>query len=64
MRLKVTDLGKTVTFGLLAWRETRTFAACTPCLSAIFWTTSFLSNGEPSDPRGEYAVNTIPFAIQ
>ena len=45
--------GRTVDIGVLAWKETRTFADDTPCFSAILVTTSLARRGELSEPRGE-----------
>lgn len=53
-----------VTLGLLAWRDIKTFAGWTLCLCAIFLTTSFVSRGELSDPRGQKAVGEMPFSVQ
>jgi hypothetical protein len=33
-------------------------------LAASLVTTSLVRSGELSEPRGEYAVTTIPFALQ
>jgi len=53
IRSLVTLLVRTVTLGLLACNEIKTFAGVTPLALAILPTTSFFNKGEFSEPKGE-----------
>ncbi|SRR5258708_2797813 len=60
MRVGVTDFGMTVLLGWAAWKEIRMAGGSTLCFWAILTITSSVSNGDWSEPRGEYDVTIMP----
>lgn len=53
-----------MTPGLFACKEIKMFEGCTLYFSASFLTTGLVKRGESFEPRGEYAVTTIPLDLQ